>query len=319
MTVDFSIDERFTLGGIHHVTAITSSAQKIYDFMTDILGLRLAKKTVNQDDYETFHLYFTDEDGNAGTDMTFFDFPNIPKGTKGTNNIDRVSFRVPSDASVDYWLERLDSFHVSHGEVYDFFGKKAFDFEDFDEQYYRILSDEKNTGVKGGVTWTKSNVDKAHGIIGLGTLTVKAANMEHMDLVMSDVLGFRKVSEEGNQTLYEVAEGGNGAGVVIQHEPDLEQAWQGYGNIHHLALRIPTFEGLQYWIERLNNFRFPNSGFVDRFYFSSEYVQVAPQVLFEIATDTPGEAALEMAKNGEGKVSGYDEALHTSGFWIDET
>ena len=78
------IDQRYPLGGIHHVTAISSSAQHIYDFFTNILGLRLAKLTVNQDDYETYHLYFTDEDGNAGTDMTFFDFPGIPKGTKGT-------------------------------------------------------------------------------------------------------------------------------------------------------------------------------------------------------------------------------------------
>lgn len=101
------IDQRYPLGGIHHVTAISSSAQHIYDFFTNILGLRLAKLTVNQDDYETYHLYFTDEDGNAGTDMTFFDFPGIPKGTKGTNNIDRASFRVPSDASLTYWLARF--------------------------------------------------------------------------------------------------------------------------------------------------------------------------------------------------------------------
>ncbi|SJZ69728.1 glyoxalase family protein [Pilibacter termitis] len=288
MSVNVEINKNYQLGGLHHVTAITSNAQNIYEFFTNILGLRLAKKTVNQDDYQTFHLYFTDEYGAAGTDMTFFDFPNIPKGTKGTNNIDRVSFRVPTDKSVDYWLERFNTFGVAHGEVYDFFGKKAFDFEDFDEQHYRILSDENNTGMPSGTPWSKSNVDKQHAITGLGTVTVIVSNLEHMELVMQDVLGFHKTGEKENLTLYEIGEGGNGASILIQHEPEMTPAMQGYGNIHHLALRIKDQDGLRYWIERLSALRFPNSGFVDRFYFASEYARVAPQILFEIATDGPG-------------------------------
>ena len=131
------IDERYPLGGIHHVTAISSSAQHIYDFFTNILGLRLAKLTVNQDDYETYHLYFTDEDGNGGTDMTFFDFLGIPKGT---NNIDRASFRVPSDNSLTYWLTRFEQAEVIHGEIKTRFGKKFVEFEDFDGQQYHFLT-----------------------------------------------------------------------------------------------------------------------------------------------------------------------------------
>ncbi|MDR0921797.1 MAG: ring-cleaving dioxygenase [Lactobacillales bacterium] len=286
--MDFEINQDYALKGLHHVTAITSSAQKIYDFFTNILGLRLAKKTVNQDDYETFHLYFTDENGVAGTDMTFFDFPGIPKGTKGTNNIDRVSFRVPTDTSVDYWIARFDKYGVKHGEIHEFFGKKSFEFVDFDDQHYRIISDEKNVGVAGGTPWSKSNVDKQHAIFGLGAVTVVVNNLEHMNLVLSDVLGFRKTDEEGSLTLYEIGEGGTGASIIVDYQPDEPVAWQGYGNIHHLALRVGSKEGLSYWIERLEKFRFPDSGLVDRFYFASEYFQVAPQVLFEIATDGPG-------------------------------
>ncbi|MFR4177094.1 MAG: ring-cleaving dioxygenase [Lactococcus raffinolactis] len=313
------IDQRYPLGGIHHVTAISSSAQHIYDFFTNILGLRLAKLTVNQDDYETYHLYFTDEDGNAGTDMTFFDFPGIPKGTKGTNNIDRASFRVPSDASLTYWLARFDQAEVTHGDIDQRFGKKFVEFEDFDGQQYQLISDQTNVGVPAGQPWQLSNVPDEHAIIGLGPVFVKVANYEHMDLVLDKVLGFRKTGDEGAFHQYELAEGGNGATLIIEDAPDEGVAWQGFGNIHHLALRVKDPESLNYWIERIKSFRFPDSGLVDRFYFSSEYFRVAPQVLFELATDTPGIGALDMAKSGAGKVDSYEEALMTSGFWIDET
>lgn len=88
--------------GIHHVTAITSNAKKIYDFFTNILGMRLVKKTVNQDDINTYHLFFADDEGNAGTDMTFFDFKDIPKSVKGANVLLRTTFRVPNDEALDY-------------------------------------------------------------------------------------------------------------------------------------------------------------------------------------------------------------------------
>src|SRR5699024_642908 len=100
------------LKGIHHVTAITSSAEKIYAFFTNVLGMRLVKKTVNQDDIQTYHLFFADDKGSPGTDMTFFDFPGIPKGIHGTDEISKTSFRVPSDAALDYWMKRFDRLGV---------------------------------------------------------------------------------------------------------------------------------------------------------------------------------------------------------------
>src|SRR5690625_4501637 len=100
--------------GIHHITAITSSAEKNYEFFTYVLGMRLVKKTVNQDDIQTYHLFYADDKGAAGTDMTFFDFPGIPKGTHGTNEIYKTSFRVPTDAAIKYWLKRFDKYEVKH-------------------------------------------------------------------------------------------------------------------------------------------------------------------------------------------------------------
>jgi glyoxalase family protein len=106
------------LKGMHHVTAITSSAEKNYEFFTYVLGMRLVKKTVNQDDIQTYHLFFADDVGSAGTDMTFFDFPGIPKGVHGTNEISKTSFRVPSDAAIDYWVKRFDRLEVKHTGIW---------------------------------------------------------------------------------------------------------------------------------------------------------------------------------------------------------
>ncbi len=319
-TIYPSLPNSYILGGVHHVTAITSSAQKIYDFFTNILGLRLAKLTVNQDDYETYHLYFTEEDGK-GADMTFFDFKGIPQGKHGINNIERASFRVPSDASLDYWEERFTKAHVSHGKIQEKFGQQTLEFEDFDGQRYQLISDQSNTGAPSkGRSWQLSNVPAEHGITGLGPVFVKVENPEGLRLVLESVFGFRYAGTEGSLSLYEVAQGGNGAALILEEAAQEDvYAYQGYGTIHHLALGTTDPDSLNYWIERINAFRLPNSGLVDRFYFSSEYVRVAPGVLFEIATYTPGIGALEMAKSGLGQVDSYEEALITSGFWIDES
>ena len=128
------------LKGIHHVTAITSSAEKNYEFFTYVLGMRLVKKTVNQDDMQTYHLFFADDKGSAGTDMTFFDFPGIPKGTHGTNEIYKTSFRVPTDAALDYWVKRFEKYEVKHNGIEEVFGKKTISFVDFDDQQYMLVS-----------------------------------------------------------------------------------------------------------------------------------------------------------------------------------
>ncbi|KAF1296130.1 glyoxalase [Enterococcus sp. JM4C] len=274
--------------GLHHVTAITSSAEKIYHFFTDILGLRLIKKTVNQDDIETYHLYFTDDLGSPGTDMTFFDFPGVPKGLKGTNTISRTSFRVKNDAALTYWVARFDEYQIEHGEISQRFGKKYLEFEDFDNQRYQLISDETNTGVPAGVPWKNANVPAESALIGLGPSFVTVENLDHMKLVLEQVLGFKHISTDGQFHLFEVGEGGNGASVIVEHRTDLPIAREGFGAVHHLAFRVENRESLEYWIKRLSQLEFPNSGYVQRYYFESEYFRAAPGILFELATDGPG-------------------------------
>lgn len=276
------------LKGIHHVTAITSSAEKNYEFFTYVLGMRLVKKTVNQDDIQSYHLFFADDKGSAGTDMTFFDFPGIPKGVHGTNEISKTSFRVPSDAALDYWVKRFDRLEVKHTGIKEQFNKKTLSFVDFDDQQYQLISDEHNKGVAAGTPWQKGPVPLQYAITGLGPIYVRIANFDHFKEILEKVLLFKEIDKSGSFHLFEGGEGGNGAQVVVEHNEVLPQARQGFGTVHHTAFRVEDRSVLEEWITRMESFGFQTSGYVNRHFFESLYVRVAPQILFEFATDGPG-------------------------------
>lgn len=277
-----------TLLGIHHVTAITSNAKKIYDFFTNILGLRLVKKTVNQDDINTYHLFFADDKGSPGTDMTFFDFKGIPKGKKGADDIKRTSFRVPNDEALSYWVKRFNAYDVKHEDIKVMFNRKVMFFEDFDEQLYALFSDELDTGIPSGTPWQKGPIPNEFAITGLGPIFLNASNLERIDQVLTTILFMKKVDRNKNLHLYEMGIGGNGASVIVDQTDDGINAIQGYGSIHHVAFRVKDEEALYQWIERLNQVNARHSGFVDRFYFKSLYSRLYPGILFEFATEGPG-------------------------------
>ncbi|WP_017186875.1 ring-cleaving dioxygenase [Alkalibacillus haloalkaliphilus] len=276
------------LKGLHHITAITSSAEKNYEFFTYVLGMRLVKKTVNQDDIQTYHLFFADDKGSAGTDMTFFDFPGIPKGSHGTDEIFRSSFRVPSDAALDYWVKRFDRLDVKHEGIQDLFGKKVLPFVDFDDQQYQLVSDEHDEGVASGTPWQDGPIPLEYAITGLGPLHIRVSEFDRMKMILERVYVFKEVDQNDSLYLFEVGEGGNGAQVIIEHNNQLPQARQGYGTVHHAAFRVADETELMKWVDWYSNIKLPNSGVVDRFYFQSLYARVAPQILFELATDGPG-------------------------------
>lgn len=277
-----------TIKGIHHVTAITSSAEKNYEWFTNVLGMRLVKKTVNQDDIQTYHLFFADDEGNPGTDMTFFDFPNVPKDSKGTNAISRTSFRVPSDRALDYWVARFEHYDVKHSGIKEQFGVNVIQFEDFDGQQYQLVSDEHDEGIAPGTPWKKGPVPEEFGIYGLGPILIRVADVNRMGQILVNELEMRKVDTEEQFHLFEVGEGGNGARVILESSTMLPPARQGYGSVHHVAFRVEDKEALDFWTNRLTERGYANSGFVDRFYFKSLYSPMYPNILFEWATEGPG-------------------------------
>ncbi|WP_017380590.1 ring-cleaving dioxygenase [Paenisporosarcina sp. TG-14] len=276
------------LKGIHHVTAITSSAEKNYEFFTYVLGMRLVKKTVNQDDIKTYHLFFADDKGNAGTDMTFFDFPNTPKGTHGTNEISKTSFRVPTDTALAYWVKRFDRLEVKHTGIEEQFGKKTLSFVDFDDQQYQMISDEFNKGVASGTPWQKGPIPLEFAITGLGPIFIRIADVNYFKQMLEKVMLFKEVAAEGSYHLFEAGEGGNGAQIIVEHNEAMSNGQQGFGTVHHVAFRVEDRAVLDEWTNRLETFGFQTSGYVNRHFFESLYTRVTPQILFEFATDGPG-------------------------------
>lgn len=276
------------LEGIHHLTAITANVRDNNRFYTDTLGLRRVKKTVNQDDTSAYHLFFADGAGSPGSDITFFDWP-VPRERRGTHSISRTGLRV-DEASLDYWAGRLRDAGLKPGVAAEIDGRATLDFEDPEGQRLRLTAD------AGGPShpWERSPVPAEHQIRGLGPITISVADLHATDLVLSRVMNMRKKAEhaspdgEGQVHVYEMGAGGAAAELHVAVQPGLPEARQGAGAVHHVAFRTPDRDTIRAWAERLREFRIPNSGEVERYYFRSLYFREPGGNLFEIATDGPG-------------------------------
>src|SRR5699024_538433 len=259
--------------GIHHVTAMTDSAMRNYKFFTEVLGMRLVKKTVNQDDIHTYHTFFADDIGSPGTDMTFFDFPNIPKGIAGTNSISRTGLRVPNDNALKYYLERFKQFDVKNDGIQEIFGKKVLPFEEADGQKYQLFSDETNKGVAPGIPWKNGPVTEDKAIYGLGPIEITVSYFEKFKKVLIDVYKMKLILEEDNVALFDVGQGGNG-GQVILRKDDKNPSKQGYGQVHHVSFRVKDHKAIKEWEDKYTKLGMQHSGNVDRFYFEALYTRV---------------------------------------------
>lgn len=292
------------LTGIHHVTAITAQAAQNRRFYVETLGMRLVKKTVNQDDTSAYHLFYADGAGSPGSDLTFFDWPAAP-ARRGTHAITRTWLRVADEASLDFWRERLTAAGVAVSDLRQINGRAALDFEDPEGQRLTLIAD------GGGipfVAWEKSPVPVEHQIRGLGPVTISVPQLERTEVVLSKLLGLERIADyrdaghaTGDIHVFRIGAGGPAAELHVAVEPDLPQAREGAGGVHHLALRTPSFGEYEAWAERLRESGYPNSGPVDRFYFRSLYLREPNGILIEIASDGPGFAADEPAETmGEG-------------------
>ena len=283
------------LTGIHHLTAVTADALRNVDFYTRSLGLRLVKKTVNQDDTSAYHLFYADALGSPGTDITFFDWP-APSEVRGTSSIVQTAFRVAGEESLRWWDERLGELGIHHSDITERDGRLTIDFDDREGQRLCFIDD---GGAGPTHPWDRSPVPAEHQIRGLGPITISVPAIEATDTVLGDVMGMRRVREYGEASrpvfVYEMGEGGPAAELHVAVEPDLLPARMGAGGVHHVAFRTPDEETYAAWIERLRAMRVPSSGPVDRFYFRSLYFREPNGILFEIATDGPGFASDEPA------------------------
>lgn len=281
--------------GIHHVSAITSSAKNNYDFYTEVLGMRFIKKSVNQDDVSVYHLYYGDYKGSPGTALTFFEFPGTAQNVEGVSSISLISLRVPSDSALEYFEKRFKDKGVWHEAVKTRASRKTLYFRDPEGQRLMLVSDEHNVGVPAGTPWSLSNVPEAYQIVGLGPVRLTVRDPQYTVMVLKEVLGYREAgtypAEASGQKeimVFEVGEGGSGSEVHVEVRDDLQHEMQGYGGVHHVAFRVNDEAELREWISRVQGLKIPNSGFVERFYFKSLYFREPNGILFELATDGPG-------------------------------
>lgn len=286
--------------GLHHVSILTGKAEKNYEFYTKILGMRLVKKTVNQDNTESYHLFYADAEGTPGTDVTFFDIPHLGQTYRGTSDISTVSLRVRNSDSLLFWKERFNQFGVEHDDVQKRANRETLAFRDFEGTRLILVADNGEKGVRAGVPWQRDDIPLEHAIIGLGPVTLTVAIAEPTIGVLTEVMGFRFVgsypSLEGDHPdilIYATGEGGSGAEVQIETRTDLPRARLGRGGVHHVAFRVPNEKEYDQWAKRLKEYRLPNSGKVERYYFKALYFREPNGILFELSTDTPGFAADE--------------------------
>ena len=283
------------LTGIHHLTAISADAPGNRAFYEGTLGMRLVKKTVNQDDVSAYHLFYADGRGSPGTDITFFDWPAAPE-RRGTHSISRTALRVAGADTLDWWRERLVRRGASVGEVAARRGRATLDIEDPEGQRLSLVDD---GGAGAAHPWKRSEVPAVRQIRGLGPIRLSVPELGPTARVLTEVMNMRPARayphpENAGETVhvYEMGEGGPAAELHVAVEPDLPPARQGRGGVHHVAFRTPDAD-YDAWAKRLQELRIPNSGKVDRFYFRSLYFREPNGILFEIASDGPGFAADE--------------------------
>ena len=282
------------LGGIHHLTAVTAEAKKNLAFYTQTLGMRLIKKTVNQDDTTAYHLFYGDGVASPGADLTFFDF-DAPQESRGNHTVSRTGLRVSSVDSLNWWKDHLQASNVGTSAIKERNGRMSLDFEDFEGQRFRMVIDEINKVVP----WAKSPVPAEQQIIGLGPISMAVPRLDRTEAVLTQVMNMRKVrsyqatSHTPETHVFEMGPGGPGAELNVVVDPTLAPARPGAGGVHHVAFRTPDQDSLRQWIDRVTKAGIRSSGEVERFYFTSLYFREPNGILFEIATDVPGFAADE--------------------------
>ncbi|MEJ2667205.1 MAG: ring-cleaving dioxygenase [Deinococcales bacterium] len=253
--------------------------------------MRLVKKTVNQDDVRAYHLFYADGKGSPGSDLTFFDWALAAPERRGTHSVARTALRIAGgDESLSWWRARLQAAGASVQPPVEVDGRRTLPFEDPEGQRLALVDD---GGAGDAYPWHDAPVPLERQIRGLGPVLLSVPDARPTVAVLEELLGMQPTREyrleTGNQVLVlSMGQGGAGAEVHVAVQPELPPTRPGAGGVHHIAFRTRDEAQHRAWLERLDAYRIPNSGRVDRFYFRSLYFREPNGILFEIATDGPG-------------------------------
>jgi glyoxalase family protein len=273
-----------TITGLHHITVIAGDAQENLDFYSGVLGMRLVKKTVNQDVPGTYHLFYADGVAHAGTDLTFFPWPDMAPGRTGVGLTVEVALAVPM-GSLEYWAERLEAHGVHPGEISVRFRERVLSFADPHGLPVVLVetADERDF-----TAWEKSPVPESRQILGLHGVRLLERAAEPTVSFLTNTLGFVEAGEENGWRRFALPGGRSGRVLDIKEAPAERQGTWGTGSVHHIAWRVPddsTELAVQHRLQSAG--RRPTS-VIDRFWFKSVYFKEPGGALFEIATDGPG-------------------------------
>ena len=262
------------LEGIHHITAITGDAPRNVDFYTRVLGLRLVAKTVNQDDPSVYHLFYADENGRPGSELTFFEYPNAIPGRPGAGMVHTVVWRVASADAITFWADRLAGLGVGaerDGDVLRFADPEGLAHE-------LAIDDSRDEPLAA----EHPEIPQGHALRGFAGVRAYSADTERSAVVLERLLG---AEGQGDGT-WELR-GERRGGFIAYDPPPAEPGRQSGGSIHHIAWGTTAAEHPR-WAEFLAEAGVPHSGVIDRHYFHSIYFREPSGVLFEIADDAPG-------------------------------
>jgi len=275
--------------GLHHITCISGDPQENLEFYTELLGLRLVKRSINQDAPDTYHLFYADAEGHPGTDLTFFPWPNMPGGHRGAGLAVEVGFAVPPGA-LAWWADRLSSAQVPREAPEDRFGEKVLRFED---PHGLALSLTENEDAKDFTPWDRSPVMEARQIRGFHTVRLWERDLAETGRFVEEALGLEPAGEAAGWHRYGAAGGGSGRWLEIREMPDERLGSWGVGSVHHVAFRVRDEEEQQtVRTQAVIGGALPTQ-VIDRFWFKSVYFREPGGVLFELATEEPGFTADE--------------------------
>jgi len=290
------------LNGIHHVTAVSARIADNVAFYTQVLGLRLVKKSVNQDDVSAYHLFYADKAGSPGTDMTFFDWPHVGPNVRGSDSIAGTAFRVSSREALEFWAIRFDDLEVAHDEIMDFSGRELLPFEDPEGQQLYLVND-RGTEFEGEI-WQRPDIPDEYALRGFYSTIFSIQSIDQLDMIFTDILNFERVETVewidgvSSASIYTTNQGGGpGSEIWLLEQPHLGRGRLGAGGTHHVAFRVKDFEAQKQWHAQLTEAGLQVSQLIDRFWFRSIYFRASNGILFEIATDGPGFAIDEALEN----------------------
>lgn len=266
--------------GIHHVTAIAGDPQANLDFYSGLLGMRLVKVCVNQDDVRTFHFFYGDETGSPGADLTFFPHPGGYPGKPGAGQAVSVALAVPV-GSIEFWTDRLAAAAVDFN-LGSRFGERLLTFADPDGLAVDLVESSLSNERAG---WSGGPVPKEHTIRAIHSVTLAQSNADRSAAFLTNRMGFLREAEAEGRIRLRV---GDGLGSIVDVVQAAERGRVALGSIHHVAFRIADQEGQREWLTRVSEIGLQSSSIIDRAYFESLYFREPGGVLFEVATDGPG-------------------------------